>query len=59
MASRKTSVKKKSSVISHLWSLDVQASIPSILVDIREFTNNHSKVLGNIPKGLPHNLNHD
>jgi hypothetical protein len=40
-------------VIAQLCSLDVQTSRPSTPVDLQKVIDNHSKVFGEIPKGLP------
>ena len=48
-----------------LWDFDkcndnnVQTSIPSALVDLQKVINNHSKVFGEMPKGLPLVRDHD
>jgi hypothetical protein len=47
------------SVISQLFSIDVQTSISSATVDIQMVINNHSKVFGEMPKGLPPPQHHD
>jgi len=46
-------------VIAQLYSLDVQTSISSTLMDLQIVINNHSKVFGEIPKGLPLAWDHD
>lgn len=43
-------------VISQLWSLDVQTSKPPISLDLQRFIDKHSKVFEDIQKGL-HKLN--
>jgi len=40
-------------VIAQLCSLDVQSSISYALVDLQKVINNHSKVFGEMHKGLP------
>jgi hypothetical protein len=40
-------------VVSQLFSLDVQKSISSTPIDLQIVIKNHSKVFGEIPKGLP------
>jgi hypothetical protein len=40
-------------VIAQLCSLDVQTSIPYAPVDLQIVINNHSKVFGEMPKGIP------
>jgi hypothetical protein len=40
-------------VIAQLCSLDVQTSISSAPLDLQIVINNHSKVFGEMPKGLP------
>jgi hypothetical protein len=40
-------------VIAQLCSLDVHTSIPSILIDLQNIIENHSKVFGEMPKGVP------
>ena len=40
-------------VVAQLCSLDVQTSISSAPVDVQMVIKNHSKVFGEIPKGLP------
>ena len=46
-------------VIAQLCSLDVQASITFITMDLQEVIDNHSKVFGEIPRGLPPTRDHD
>jgi hypothetical protein len=46
-------------VIAQLCSLDVQTSIASTPMDLQKFIKNHSKVFGDIPKGLPPTQYHD
>jgi hypothetical protein len=46
-------------VIAQLCSLDVQTSISSTPLDLQIVINNHSKVFGEIPKGLPPTRDHD
>ena len=46
-------------VIAQLCSLDVQASITSIPGDLQIVIDNHSKVFGDMPKGLPPTQDHD
>ena len=46
-------------VIAQLCSLGVQTSISSSPLDLQIVINNHSKVFGEIPKGLPPTWNHD
>jgi hypothetical protein len=46
-------------VIAQLCSLDVQTSISSAPMDLQMVINNHSKVFGEIPKGLPLARDHD
>jgi hypothetical protein len=40
-------------VIAYFFSLDVQTSISSALLDTQIVINNHSKVFGDMPKGIP------
>ena len=40
-------------VITQLFSLDVQTYISSAPLDLQIVINNHSKVFGEMPKGLP------
>jgi hypothetical protein len=40
-------------IIAQLCSLDVQTSRPSTLMDLQKVIDNHSKVFGEMPKGLP------
>jgi hypothetical protein len=40
-------------VIAQLSSIDVQTSISSAPMDLQKVINNHSKVFGEMPKGLP------
>jgi hypothetical protein len=47
------------SVIAQLFSLDVQASKPSISQDIQGIIDKQFKVFEDIPKGLPPTRNHD
>jgi hypothetical protein len=46
-------------VIVRIWSLDSQASKPYIPLDIQGIIDKHSKVVEDIPKGLPPTRNHD
>jgi hypothetical protein len=46
-------------VISQLCSIDVQASIAPTPSDLQIIFNNHYKVFGEIPKGLPPTRDHD
>jgi hypothetical protein len=46
-------------VIAQLCSLDVQTSISSSRVDLQKVINNHSKVYGEMPKGLPPARDHN
>jgi hypothetical protein len=46
-------------VIAQLCSLDVQKSISCAPLDLQIVINNHSKVFGEIPKGLPLSEDHD
>ena len=46
-------------VIEQLCSLEVQTSISSALVDLQIVINNHSKVFGEMPRGLPPARDHD
>jgi hypothetical protein len=46
-------------VIAQLFSLDVQTSISYDPLDPQIVINNHSKVFGEIPKGLPFARDHD
>jgi hypothetical protein len=46
-------------VIAKLCSLDVQTSIAFSPMDPQKFINNHSKVFGEIPKGIPPTQDHD
>jgi hypothetical protein len=45
-------------VVSQLCSLDVQTSISHAPLDLQIVINNHSKVFGEIPKGLPPTQDH-
>ena len=45
-------------VIAQLFSLDVQTSIASSPMDLQKVINNHSKVFGEMPKGLPPSQDH-
>ena len=45
-------------VILQLFSLDVKISRPYTLVDLQKVIDNHSKVFGEIPKGLPPTQDH-
>ena len=46
-------------VISQLRLIDVQTSISSAPLDLQIVIKNHSKVFGEIPKGLPLDQDHD
>jgi hypothetical protein len=46
-------------VIAQLCSLDVQTSISPAPSDLQIIINNHSKVFGEMPKGLPPARDHD
>jgi hypothetical protein len=46
-------------VIAQLCSLDLQTYISYTSVDLQIVINNHSKVFGEIPKGLPPTRDHD
>jgi hypothetical protein len=46
-------------IIAQLCSLDVQTSIASAPLDLQIVVNNHFKVFGEIPKGLPPSRDHD
>jgi hypothetical protein len=46
-------------VIAQLYSLDLLTSIPSTPVDIQKVIDDHSKVFGDMPKGIPPNQDHD
>jgi hypothetical protein len=45
-------------VIAQLCSLDDQTSIAFTPMDLQKFINNHSKVFGEMPKGLPSAQDH-
>jgi hypothetical protein len=45
-------------VIAQLSSIDVQTSIASTLMDLQIVINNHSKVFGEMNKGLPPTKDH-
>jgi hypothetical protein len=47
--------KGHSDVISQLFSLDVQTYISSTPMDLQMVINNHSKVFGEMLKGIPPN----
>jgi hypothetical protein len=50
----KTFIKKgHCGVVTQLFSLYVQTSIPSAPMDLQTIINNHSKVFGEMLKGLP------
>jgi hypothetical protein len=51
--------KRHCGVIAQLCSLDCQTSISSTPMDLQMVINNHSKVFGEIPKGLPLARDHD
>jgi hypothetical protein len=46
-------------VFSQFFSLDVQTFIPSAPLDFQIVINNHSKVFGEISKGIPPTRDHD
>jgi hypothetical protein len=46
-------------VISQLRSIDVQTFVSSTQMNLQKVINNHSKVFGEILKGLPHAQDHD
>jgi hypothetical protein len=52
-STKKILKKGRHGVIAQLCSLDVQTSISSPPLDLQIIINNHSKVFGEIPKGLP------
>jgi hypothetical protein len=51
--------KEHHGIIAQLCSLDVQTSIAPTPSDLVIITNNHSKVFGEIPKGIPPTRDHD
>jgi hypothetical protein len=46
------------SVIPQIFSLYILTSRPSIPMDLQKFINNHSKVFGEMPKGIPSARDH-
>jgi len=46
-------------LIAQLCSLNVQTSKSSTPMDLQKVINNHSKIFGEMPKGLPHARDHD
>jgi hypothetical protein len=61
ISNRMTKLLKKGhhGVIAQFFSLDVQTFISSTIVDLQIVINNHSKVFGEMPKGLPPTRDHD